>query len=214
MKDVWIDQNSRSEGEILNDIIEKVNTVHPIEGLDREKAKELVAKHFVGIKMDEIVQVGDFGLSKTDTTATILRDSDLPTEANALRLAEEKSSSHDPNRTTSTTGSLPQPERGPPGSSSDRTHLHRSMANLKISGHPCAVQRGAVSAKQHRRILYADYGQPVDAEDVMLNHKKYFNSLSKVAQGEHFGCTYSHYIHHAFLSNRSQIALQRWVHPS
>ena len=182
MKDVWIDQDSPSEGYILQDIFNKLNMVHPIEGLDPASVQKLFTEHFETTTVDEIVMVGNLNLLQEDTTKTILRDSALPTHANALRMTPLPS--HDTRRASAIEGSLDRPQsraRGsiPNGIPSTGSKAQKSAAITSLTLKPLAF-----CAKQHRRILYQDYGQALDNDEAVLDHKRWFTSLAKVAAGK------------------------------
>ena len=182
MKDVWIDQDSPSEGHILRNVFKKLNTVHPTTETDRKSIEKLFAEHFVTIEVDEVVKVGNLDSLQADTTATILRGSALPTHANALRMTPLPS--HDTRRASAIEGSLDRPQsraRGsiPNGIPSTGSKAQKSAAITSLTLKPLAF-----CAKQHRRILYQDYGQALDNDEAVLDHKRWFTSLAKVAAGK------------------------------
>ena len=182
MKDVWIDQDSPSEGHILRNVFKKLNTVHPTTETDRKSIEKLFAEHFVTIEVDEVVKVGNLDSLQADTTATILRVSALPTHANALRMTPLPS--HDTRRASAIEGSLDRPQsraRGsiPNGIPSTGSKAQKSAAITSLTLKPLAF-----CAKQHRRILYQDYGQALDNDEAVLDHKRWFTSLAKVAAGK------------------------------
>ena len=184
MKDVWIDQDSPSEGYILQDIFNKLNMVHPIEGLDPASVQKLFTEHFETTTVDEIVMVGNLNLLQEDTTKTILRDSALPTEAKALRMTPLPS--HNTRKASVIDGSLGPPQYGSPGSIPDGLPLTGGKANKTATKVSVALNPLASCAKQHRRILYKDYGQALDNDEAVLHHKRWFTSLAKVAAGKNF----------------------------
>lgn len=60
------------------------------------------------------------------------------------------------------------------------------MAKLSLIEDKFPLTTRALSAKQHRRILYTDYGRPLDHDDVTLRHELYFKALAKAVAGESF----------------------------
>ena len=183
IKDVWIDRDSKSEGEILEDVISKINKVNPIDEFDvgpeeEEVVEKLVGEHFVSIGVDEVVQIGDTaddGSLEDDTTATILHGLGLPMEANALRMTKaglETRMHHG---------------YGAPRSVSAQSDLNSGLAQLNLSEDGLLpLKPRALVSKQHRRILYSEYGRPLDHAEIMLKHNLYFKSLAKAVTGESF----------------------------
>ena len=128
------------------------------------------------------MKVGNLDSLQADTTATILRGSALPTHANALRMTPLPS--HDTRRASAIEGSLDRPQsraRGsiPNGIPSTGSKAQKSAAITSLTLKPLAF-----CAKQHRRILYQDYGQALDNDEAVLDHKRWFTSLAKVAAGK------------------------------
>ncbi|KAK7680258.1 hypothetical protein QCA50_016767 [Cerrena zonata] len=154
MKDVWINESARSEKEILDDIILKVNTVHDIGQIEPDFA----SKYFIQIKQDERVQIEVNNQLQDDCTSTIVRGHVIPAGVKALpvsQLALHGSPTH-------ATGPL-----------TDFFQSERSQFP-----HTPLLFKG-YTAKQHRRILYAEYGTPLSSSEILADHKRFFTSLSQ-----------------------------------
>lgn len=170
LKDVWIDENALSEKEILDDIISKVNTVHNIGELEPDFA----SKYFVLISRDEQVELEIGNQLQGDCTTTILRGMSFQgVKALPVFLARQDDPLHRPvvsqsylAATASLTGSSQIP------GNSDNGYTLRSPPELK-----------GYTAKQHRRILYTEFGVPLHSPSILTDHKRFFRSMGQVTRG-------------------------------
>lgn len=172
MKDVWIDQNARSEKEILDDIISKINKVHSVATVDRN----LVADYFIEILADVLVKTtNSAGEQKGDCTSTIFQG-DLPLhESKALSVSQILKTSGNARVASTLQGSSASASGSPIGSFQNPTKEHKVL-------HFKPLQFKGCTAKQHRRILYAECGEPLGK--ILSDHKRFLTSLGNVAKGK------------------------------
>lgn len=168
IKDVWIDENARSEKEILDDIISKINTVHSIGPVS-------AYSHFIKIEEDERVCVVVDGQGQDDCTSSIFRGQALPMQGTFLHISQYVAAFGYARRGTTIPGS-PSPASGS-ATSLIQNHDNRIIPqNMEYRFKKC-------TPKQHRRILYAECGVSLNTPEILTDHKIVLKALSHAATG-------------------------------
>lgn len=173
MKDVWIDEDALSEKEILDDIISKINVVNPVATVD----PALAADHFIEIMADVRVETTNpSGEQEGDCTSDIFRGI-LPSRGSRGISVSQLSETAENGMFNISYSQRPYPEASP-------AHLERKNPQFK-----------GCTAKQHRRILYAEYGKPL--HEILCDHEKLFRSLGGIGKGKIFvSSTYTRVLSH------------------
>lgn len=162
MKDVWVDEDARSEKEILDDIISKINLVNPITTVDRS----LVFNHFIEIVADVLVETtNSLGLQEGDCTSSIFQGALPSLEYNALPVSRSLAIAVN---------------------AQDAIVLQGAGSEGNETSHLKSLRFKGSTAKQHRRILYAECGEPLDK--VVSNHRNFFVSLQDATKGRVYLC--------------------------
>lgn len=168
MKNVWIEEGTRCEKEILDDIISKVNTVNNVGPFEPNFAKN----HFILIEQDKRVKIRICDQLKDDCTSAILRGQVPPPKDTAVLLVSRKDAIN--------AGLIKDSSNGNSG-----LFINFPPNPYRIGGQ-CVLSDPifeGVTARQHRRILYSEYGVSLYSPTILTNHKKFLTSLAQVSKG-------------------------------
>ena len=139
-----------------------------------ELEPDFASKYVVLISQDEQVELEIGNQLQGDCTTTILRGMSFQgVKALPVFLARQDDLFHRPvvsqsylAATASLTGSSQIP------GNSDNGYTLRSPPELK-----------GYTAKQHRRILYTEFGVPLHSPSILTDHKRFFRSMGQVTRG-------------------------------